>query len=125
VVGRADDVGGRELGAGADLEVDYLKGHYRAVFEAALKETLTELPVQQRNVLRLSFVEGLSIDEIGALHGVHRATAARWIAAAREAILDGTRRRLRSDLSLSDSEFDSVVRLVQSQLEVSLRGALT
>jgi RNA polymerase sigma-70 factor, ECF subfamily len=124
VVGRVRDAGENNVEVGRDPEVEYLKGRYRALFEAALKATLAALPVDQRNVLRLHFVEGLNIDEIGAVHGVHRATAARWIAAAREAILEGTRKRLRDELELTASEFESIVRLVSSQLEVSLRGAL-
>lgn len=58
------------------------------------------------------------------LHGVHRATAARWVDAARETVLAGTQRELIRRLRISRSELASVIRLIQSQLELSLLRVL-
>ena len=69
-------------------------------------------------------VEGLSIDEIGALFKVHRSTVARWIAGARQAVLAGARLRLRDELGLSAGEFDSLAGVVRSQLDLSVAKIL-
>nr|MBA3500847.1 transcriptional regulator [Deltaproteobacteria bacterium] len=50
-----------------------------------------------------------------------RATTARWVIGARSGVLDGTRDRLRSGLGASSDEVESILRLVRSQLELSLR----
>ena len=82
-------------------EVDYVKERYRPQFKAAFQDALRALDSEQRNVLRLHVVEGLNIDEIGALFKVHRSTVARWIAAARQQVLAGARNRLRVELGPS------------------------
>jgi len=71
-------------------------------------------------VLRLHLLDGLNIDRIGQLHDVHRATAARWLASAREALAKDTQRILQARLQVSRSEFESLLRLVRSDLDVSL-----
>jgi RNA polymerase sigma-70 factor (ECF subfamily) len=55
---------------------------------------------------------------------VHRATAARWLEGARDAILATTRARLMERLEISPSELESIIRLVLSRLEINLRPLL-
>jgi hypothetical protein len=52
---------------------------------------------------------------------VDRATTARWVVAARSAVLVGTRDLLASSLGANTAEIESILRLVRSQLELSLR----
>ena len=105
-------------------EIDYVKERYRPQFKAAFQDALRALDSEQRNVLRLHVVEGLNIDEIGALFKVHRSTVARWIAAARQQVLAGARNRLRDELGLSAGEFDSLAGVVRSQLDLSVAKIL-
>jgi RNA polymerase sigma-70 factor, ECF subfamily len=105
-------------------ELDLVKRQHAAAFGAALRDAASALEPRLRGVLRMHFVDGLSIDEIGAAYGVHRATAARWIARARDELFAGTRTRLAERLSLSPSELDRMTALVQSQLDVSLSTLL-
>jgi RNA polymerase sigma-70 factor len=92
--------------------------------EAALEAASARLPARQRTILRLHYVDGLTVDQIGAIYGFHRATAARRIADARDDLLEATREELRGKLRISDSDFDSLVRLVRSQIEISLPSFL-
>jgi RNA polymerase sigma-70 factor (ECF subfamily) len=108
-----------------DPEVGYLKRLYRAEFKQAFTAAVAGLSDRERLVLRQHALDGLSIDQLAAFYRVHRATTARWIEAAREAVLDGTRRELVKRLQLSRSELDSIMRLIGSQLEVSLPKLLT
>ncbi|WP_224244494.1 sigma-70 family RNA polymerase sigma factor [Hyalangium gracile] len=109
---------------GDDPELAYLKTTYRAEFNAAFAQALTALAPRQRNVLRLKYLDGLRIEQLGALYGVHRATAARWVVSAQEALLEETRRLLTERLRLTHTQLDSVLRLISSQLDVNLSRLL-
>jgi RNA polymerase sigma-70 factor (ECF subfamily) len=107
-----------------DPELEYLKRTYRVELRQAFEEAARALSPEERNVLREHYAHGLSIDEIAAAHGIHRATAARRIEGAREAVLRGTRQRLMRKLRLSRRELESVVRLIESQLHVTIDRVL-
>lgn len=109
---------------GADLELDYVRSQHRADFTAAFADALASLDPKERNVLRLSIIDRLSIDQIAAVYGTHRATAARWVNAAREALLERTRKNLAERLKLTGSELQSLLGALQSNLEISLNRML-
>jgi RNA polymerase sigma-70 factor, ECF subfamily len=96
----------------------------QADYEAAMREALAALDAKERNLLRMHVVDGLTVDRIGLAYRVHRATAARWVQAVRQKLLDDIYRRLGERLHLSPAELDSLTALVQSQLRVSLTGLL-
>ncbi|HSS02031.1 MAG TPA: sigma-70 family RNA polymerase sigma factor [Kofleriaceae bacterium] len=108
------------IGDASDPLLAQLKAEYRTEFASALREAIAELGPEDRMLLRQQIVDQLSIDEIGAAFGVHRATAARWLQRARGALVTATRGRLAARLKLSVDEVDSVIRLVQSQLDASV-----
>jgi RNA polymerase sigma-70 factor (ECF subfamily) len=105
-------------------EVSYLKQRYQLPFREAFVAALGELDPRDRLLLRQSFIEGLSVDELGERYAVHRATAARWVVQARRTLLASTRARLIERLKLSDPECDHIIDLVKSRLDVTLRGLL-
>jgi RNA polymerase sigma-70 factor (ECF subfamily) len=102
-----------------DPEMAYLKRRYAAEVKVAFEDAARELGPEDRNVLREHYARGLSIDQIAAVHGVHRATAARRLVAARDSVLAVTRRILMTRLRLSRSELESVVRMVESRMHVT------
>ncbi|HEY6039436.1 MAG TPA: sigma-70 family RNA polymerase sigma factor [Kofleriaceae bacterium] len=97
-----------------------VKQRYRDEFRTAFADASQQLTDRERTLLRYKFVDDLSIDEIGTLYRVHRATVARWLAAIRETLFEGTRSRLMGVLELDELEVDSVLRLIDSQLDVSI-----
>lgn len=64
---------------GGDPELSHLKATFAAEFKFALTLAIDELSVRDRNLLRQSVLDGLTIDQLGKLYRVHRATAARWV----------------------------------------------
>jgi len=106
--------------AESEPELRYLKARYKVEVERALARAIERLTDRQRLLLRLNLAEGVSIDALGAMYSVNRATAARWLAAARTAILSGTREELGTVLVLTPGEWDSIVALVQSELCISV-----
>jgi len=55
---------------------------------------------------------------------VHETTVARWVAKAAGAVADDTRRRLMAKLSLTQSNLDSIARMVLSNLDLSISRML-
>lgn len=104
----------------ADPEIAHMKAVYQTEFKQAFALAVEALDSRDRNLLRYSFVDGLSIDEVGALFGVHRATAARWLASARTKLMGELRRHLMQKLHVDGTEFASIMRLIKSQLNMSL-----
>ena len=115
-----DPGGFADLGATIDPLLAALKEHYHDAFEVAFAEAASDLTDRERTLLRYRFFDDLSIDEIGVLYRVHRATVARWIAAIRETLFEGTRARLMARLELAEGDVDSVLRLIDSQIDVSV-----
>lgn len=119
-----DDLLGDLVSREPDPALRQLKTLHRADFQAALAEALGALPDRQRAVLRLHYVDGLRLAEIGRLYGVHESTVSRWVTRAAEEVADQARRRLTERLSLSGSSLDSLGRLVRSQLDLSIARIL-
>jgi RNA polymerase sigma-70 factor (ECF subfamily) len=107
-----------------DPELELAKSRYREVFGTAFRDALARLPAKDRALLRHLLIDGFSLDVIGGMYGVHRATAARWVASARQDLLDGTKAQLALALSLSDREVESVIRVVRSRLDLSVERLL-
>jgi RNA polymerase sigma-70 factor (ECF subfamily) len=102
-----------------DPELELLKRRYAAELRAAFVHTLESLSPDERNVLRLHYLDGLTLEEVAATYRVSRATGARWLAQAREKILAETRRRLKEQLGVRENEIDSLVALAASRLPMS------
>ncbi len=107
-------------GGSNDGELDYLKEMYRAPVRRAFEESLAALSGRERSLLRYRYVEGLSSEELALTYKVHRVTVNRWLEAARRRLWADMRARLRAALRVGLDEVDSVLRLVQSRLELSL-----
>lgn len=109
---------------GVGVEMGYIKERYGALFRTALVDALAALAAPQRELLRLHFGEGQTMDQLAALLGLHRATAARRVQAAAQAAFTATRRLLKERLNLDAQEFESLVTLLRSQLDLSISRVL-
>lgn len=107
-----------------DVELAFLKREYRAHFKEAFAQALYALPSGERNLLRQHFAAGLSLDQIAEVSGVHRSTVARRLAKTRQGLLEATRQAFMNRLQISVKEFDSIMGLIQSRLEVSMHRLL-
>jgi RNA polymerase sigma-70 factor (ECF subfamily) len=106
--------------AGDSPELRVLKERCRKDVRSGFAAAVAALSPRERTLLRQHYIDGLSIDALGPLHGVHRATCARWIEAARAKILRGIREHLREALGLGSAELESAIQLVRSQLDLGL-----
>jgi RNA polymerase sigma-70 factor (ECF subfamily) len=102
-----------------DPEVGYLRNMFRKEITGAFARAVAGISEEHRGLLRRQ-LDGVTIDELAAELGVHRATAARRLAAARQAVLDLTRRELAASLGAVSADAESLLRLVSGRLDVSL-----
>lgn len=109
----------------ADPELVAVRKVYAKEFAGALRTTLDTLSRDERNVLRLHYLDGLSIDEVGAAYRVSRATAARMLLRAREAVASKMHELLASEIGAAAPEPASVLALIRDELEESLAERLT
>ena len=107
-----------------DPELAYLKRLYGASFRAAFDGAVTSLAPRERNLLRLAVLDGLGIDQLAAIFHIHRSTAARRLEQARAALVAATRGRMRVELGVSESQLESILRVLHGLSELTLRQAL-
>jgi RNA polymerase sigma-70 factor, ECF subfamily len=105
-------------------EFSLLVQQSREAFEQSFREALRGLEDRELNVLRLHYAGGLTLERLAELYGVHRATVARWLAHARAQVFEQTKQGLKERLRVDSGEFERVLELVRSQLELSLSKAL-
>jgi RNA polymerase sigma-70 factor (ECF subfamily) len=118
-----DEVLSELPGGELDPELEHLKQLYRAEFKAAFPEALAVLAADERTLLRQRYVDGLTIDQLDAVYGQHRSTVARRLAKAETSLMRAVRERLMGKLKINQRELSSLVRLIRSQIEVSLKQA--
>jgi RNA polymerase sigma-70 factor (ECF subfamily) len=114
-----------QLAGPLDPELEFIRARYKSELEEAIAAALLELGDRERTLLRLHLGERLSIDTLGSMYGVNRATAARWLVAARQSLLERARAAIRARLGSSEEELESLGVLLQSQLHVSLARRLS
>ncbi|HWB80158.1 MAG TPA: sigma-70 family RNA polymerase sigma factor [Nannocystaceae bacterium] len=101
-------------------ELRELVARYRDTCNTALRDAIASLTAEQRNLLRLHHVDGLTVDELAPLYGVHRATVARRIARAREDVLEATKRLLEARVGASRREIDSLLGVLVDEFELTM-----
>jgi RNA polymerase sigma-70 factor (ECF subfamily) len=112
------------LAATEDPELQFMKGKYRREFRETFQAVFAALPREDRNLLRLTFLDGLNIDELAPMLGIHRSSVARRLAKLREHLGTTTRQQLRERFKMTGSDLDSLMRMVTSAFDVSLSQVL-
>jgi RNA polymerase sigma-70 factor, ECF subfamily len=103
-----------------DPELAVMRERYAADANDAIREAFGELEPRERNLLRQYYTDGLGIDALGKLYGVHRATAARWLDHARTKLEKRVRAVLVKRLGVTTATADSILALVRSDLHITL-----
>jgi RNA polymerase sigma-70 factor, ECF subfamily len=103
-----------------DHEISLFKQIYREPVSRAFAAACLELDADDRALLRLHYVEGVTTASLANMYGISRATLIRRLAAARESLVMRVKAALRLDTGITDQDFDSVLRLVKSQIDLRL-----
>ncbi len=113
-----------ELAGVDDPARDVLKAELRPAVRLAFAAAVKSLSYTERDLLAAVSVRGKTIDDLARTHGIHRATAARWVGRARAALDDALRRELAATLALPESEVSDVLNAVATSIELT-PGQLT
>jgi RNA polymerase sigma-70 factor (ECF subfamily) len=111
---------GDEVSVAGDPELRYVKEHAHDLFTDAFKRVLEGLDANGRTILRLHYIEGLTMDQLAHLYKTPRSTIARRVAEARQQVLQSTEALLRDERRLTPSAVASVIRQARSQLDVTI-----
>jgi RNA polymerase sigma-70 factor (ECF subfamily) len=107
-----------------DAEDVLVHKEHQQEFRLAFERAISSLSSEDRNILSLHFVEGLTTDTIAKLFKVDGSTIRRRIARLRDDILRGVTGDLRARLGLNRSTLASMTRVVGKELELSLTRLL-
>ncbi|HEY0190406.1 MAG TPA: hypothetical protein VGC42_04740 [Kofleriaceae bacterium] len=92
-----------------------------AAIKRALEVAILGLAGRERTFLRHVTVDGLTLDQVAATYQVHRVTVARALAAARAQLHTATRARVVAELGVAPERLASALRLLDSQIDLSLQ----
>jgi RNA polymerase sigma-70 factor (ECF subfamily) len=107
-----------------DPELRYLHDDLRDALRDAVASALAILSSRDRALLRYSLIDGLTLDEIGAIYGAHKSTVSRWLARAREQLWERAREQLAAALGGQFEAISSLVRGLRTGLDLSLERLL-
>ncbi len=108
-----------------DPELRYLKDLYREEFRAAFSAAVAQIPARDRSILRYQLVVGLGIAELAAIYKRPRSTIGRHLLEARARLINETHVVLRTELKVTQNELSSILRLVRSSVDVSVKRLLS
>jgi RNA polymerase sigma-70 factor (ECF subfamily) len=100
------------------------KAQGRRAGSGLLAEALAQLSGDDRKLLRLHHVDGLSIDDIAQVVGMHRATIARRLVRLRADLWQIVRKLSRVRLNLDSGACRSLIAAAESQLAGSVQRLL-
>ncbi|CAN5418813.1 hypothetical protein BH11MYX1_BH11MYX1_48570 [soil metagenome] len=103
-----------------DPELAYMKKHYGEVFQRAFAAALAGLAPKDRLLLKQRFRHAMGVEDLGRQYGVNAGTITRRVQAARAALVDAIRTAMMASLGVDAADVASILRLIQSQLDVSL-----
>ncbi len=106
--------------AAADPELQLLKAAHADRFKKALHEAFKTLSVEDRNLLRMQLADQMTVDQLASIFQIHRATAARRAAKAREELVQRVREVLQAKYRMSEASIASELRALGPHLDVSL-----
>lgn len=105
---------------GPDAALQHLKDTYRAEFKRAFSDALSKLEPELQTWLRMYYLDELTLLELAKLFEVSEPTASRRVTKAREQVLEVTRTLLQERLKVDGDELDSIMRVIQSRLSITL-----
>jgi RNA polymerase sigma-70 factor (ECF subfamily) len=107
-----------------DHEISLFKQIYREPVSRAFATACAGLAAEDRALLRLHYVDGVTTAKLATMFGISRATLIRRLAAARESLVERVKSALKVASGVADQDFESILRLVKSQIDLRLSAVL-
>ncbi len=119
-----DEVLAGRIAGDADPELAYLKANSADLFRSSFEGTLKALSARESSLLRLTYVERMTSDDIGRMYGVSGAAVRLWLKKIREDIVLRVRAALGSQVAADSRELRELVGLVESRFDLTLSRVL-
>ena len=103
------------------VELSRSKQVYLIAFREAFRQAIGALDARAMNLLKQRYVDELSLQQVGAIYRVHHSTALRWLVEIKRTLLQRTRQGMGERLRIPDEDWSTIFRLIQDDLDVSLR----
>jgi len=121
---REAELPAKELAGPSDLALSLIKAQYRSAFSTGFAKAVAAASRRDRNLLRLHFLGGMTLEQLAQMYNVHRATVVRWRAAARDGVFAATREHVATAIAAPSDELDEMFDLVKSRVELSVERLL-
>jgi RNA polymerase sigma-70 factor, ECF subfamily len=102
--------------AAQNPQTELLAAEARTLLRTSLSAAINTLNERDKTLLRLHLFHKMSIDDLGRMYDVHRATAARWLGKIHAQLDLATREQLAKALATSTDHLDSVLAIARSGL---------
>lgn len=103
-----------------DPELDLLRARYGEALRVALSDAFRGLNSHERVLVQLAYVEGMTHARISVMYRVNQSTITRRLFEIRERIAASVQRSMRVRAGVEPSELLSIVRLLGSQIDLSV-----
>jgi RNA polymerase sigma-70 factor, ECF subfamily len=121
---REAELPAKEFAGPTDVALSLIKAQYRAAFSTGFAKAVATASRRDRNLLRLHFLGGMTLEQLAQMYNVHRATVVRWLAAARDTVFAATREHVAIEIKAPSDELDEMFDLVKSRVELSVERLL-
>jgi RNA polymerase sigma-70 factor (ECF subfamily) len=108
----------------ASPELDFLRAHLAEKFKVALSDALATLSPQDRNLLRMHLIDGLSLERLGTMLNVHKSTLSRRLQKLEGELVAGTREALQRRFGIRSKELASAMKVFSQRVSFSVRTLL-
>jgi len=105
---------------GVDAELDFIKRALHGQLRPAVRDACAKLSADEQHLLKLHYGRGLSTSKLAPLFDVNQSTISRRLEGVRRKLYQETKKSLRERLHLSERDFESLLALLESQLDMSL-----
>jgi RNA polymerase sigma-70 factor (ECF subfamily) len=101
-------------------ELALFKTTHQAQFATIFTRALAELEPRQRNMLKLKYLDQLTVQEIGRAYGVHHSSVVRALQKTQDVLLARVKQVLADELQLSQERVESAIGALVSGLHPSV-----
>jgi RNA polymerase sigma-70 factor (ECF subfamily) len=105
---------------GLDPELEALKRNSREVLGSCVRDALATLSPKDRSLVRLHFLDGVPMVDIGRLFGVSQPTISRWVQTIRKKVRNELERLLRERHHIGSKEIKSFLATLGSRLDLPI-----
>lgn len=96
------------------------RAEQESLLKTALGASLKALTPRDQNLIRMHLKDGVTLETLAKIHGVHKTTVVRWLLKARAALFTELQKSLRETTGMGASEVRNFALSINSRMNLSL-----